>query len=52
MVMVVTKTMSIILNLVSDYLEMLFSCFGVCIKVIDTNQGYPTLILYKQLIKI
>ena len=41
-----------ILNLVSDYLEMLFSCFGVLIKVIATNQGYPTPILYKQLIKI
>ena len=44
--------MSMILNLVSDYLEMLFSCFGVLIKVIATNQGYPTPILYKQLIKI
>ena len=47
-----TKTMSMILNLVSDYLEMLFSCFRVLIKVIVTNQGYSTPILYKQLIKI
>ena len=47
-----TKTMSMILNLISDYLEMLFSCSGVLIKVIVTNQGNPTPILYKQLVRI
>ena len=40
------------INLVGDYLKMLFSCFGFLIKVITTNQEYPTPVLCKQLVKI
>ena len=31
---------------------MLFSCFGVLLKVIATNQGNPKIVLPKQFVKI
>ena len=34
------------------YLKMLFSCFGVLLKVIATNQRNPKMVLPKQFVNI
>ena len=47
MSMALNLVTSMVVNLVKGYLKMLFSCFGVLLKVIAINQGNPKIVLHK-----